>query len=160
MKATPTTRFPLALRRATRADVGRRITCGGARGHRITPQRLGTLAAVLAMLCTLLLPAGARAAPATSWPTVVPLPPVGYVLAAATGRDGRRDARGGYGPGGFLATVEAYSPRTNRWTTVAPLPLARYVLRMCPDVWPGLLHVIRARKRAERMVLCLGSASE
>ncbi len=62
-----------------------------------------------------------------TWSTVAPMPTARWLLATATGQDGRIYAIGGYN-GGPLNTVEAYSPTTNTWTTVAPMPTARYRL--------------------------------
>ena len=68
-------------------------------------------------------------ASANAWTTVAPMPTARYVLAAATGPDGRIYAIGGYNsPTGQLNTVEAYTPATNSWATMAPMPTARFGL--------------------------------
>jgi hypothetical protein len=56
------------------------------------------------------------------------MPTARYLLAAATGCDGRIYAIGGYNGSIILNTVEAYDPATNAWTTVAPMPTARWLL--------------------------------
>src|SRR5689334_18273046 len=108
MKATPVTRSPLVLVLAVVVGVLRRMMLGRARAHRATPQRLGALMAVTALLCALLLPAPVRAAPADNWTAVAPMTTTREGLAAVTGPDGRIYALGGCcGSDGVLATVEA-----------------------------------------------------
>ncbi len=59
---------------------------------------------VLALQPSVLLAAG------NTWATVAPMPIARYLLAAATGTDGRIYAIGGYNGSAYLDTVEAYTP--------------------------------------------------
>jgi hypothetical protein len=59
---------------------------------------------------------------------LAPLPTARSRLGAATGPDGRIYAVGGYDGRNYLATVEAYDPRTNSWTPLAGMPTARGAL--------------------------------
>ena len=66
--------------------------------------------------------------------SLAPLPTARQRLAAALGGDGRIYVLGGYNPtGGYLATVEAYTPASNTWSTVASLPTRRGFLAAAPD---------------------------
>jgi N-acetylneuraminic acid mutarotase len=70
-----------------------------------------------------------KTATAPGWATAAPMPTARVYLAAATGRDGRIYAIGGYNASGTpLNTVEAYTPSTNTWATMAPMPTARFGL--------------------------------
>src|ERR1700682_6558590 len=60
------------------------------------------------------------------WAPSTPMPTARAYLGAATGRDGRIYAIGGYNAGTVMNTVEAYTPTTNTWATVAPMPTTRY----------------------------------
>lgn len=66
-----------------------------------------------------------------SWATVASMPTPRGGLAAAAGPDGRIYAIGGSSStavdvkGAGLATVEAYTPATNKWATVASIPIGR-----------------------------------
>jgi N-acetylneuraminic acid mutarotase len=60
-----------------------------------------------------------------SWSIAAPISVPRYVLAAATGPDGRVYALPGGSVSGTINVVEAYSASTNAWTTVASLNTAR-----------------------------------
>ena len=44
---------------------------------------------------------------------------------AAAAIDGKLYVMGGYGPNGYLSSVERFDPATNAWEAVAPMPTAR-----------------------------------
>jgi N-acetylneuraminic acid mutarotase len=80
-------------------------------------------------LCFLILSdsGAAVASPALRWRLKAPM--LTYRLAlAVTAAAGDMYAIGGASPGVLLDAVEAYSPKTNRWSTAAPLPEPRYRL--------------------------------
>jgi len=63
------------------------------------------------------------------WETVANMPTERDSLGAAAGADGRIYAIGGEPAGGFLDTVEAYTPGTpGSWATMASMPTPRYDL--------------------------------
>ena len=65
-----------------------------------------------------------------TWTTKAPMPTPRQGMAVGV-MDGIIYVAGGYvvarisGIGGFVATLEAYDPRTNTWATKAPMPIAR-----------------------------------
>jgi len=59
-----------------------------------------------------------------TWQSGSPMPTARANLGAVVGPRGLIFALGGYAPGTYLATVEAYDPRTDSWAGKAPLPRA------------------------------------
>lgn len=72
-----------------------------------------------------------------TWTVSAAMPPPRWAAAAATGSDGLIYTFGGFA--GYVATVEAYDPRTNKWTcsvgdasagctdtTIPPIPVTSY----------------------------------
>jgi hypothetical protein len=57
----------------------------------------------------------------TSWISGAPMPQASEDMPAAVGADGLIYVVGGY-DAGYLATVQAYNPRTNVWTLASSLP--------------------------------------
>lgn len=63
-----------------------------------------------------------RAEAQFGWTTVAPMLTPRQAHAAALGGDGRIYVFGGWNSGGYVNTVEAYDPGSNRWTTVGTRP--------------------------------------
>ncbi len=63
-----------------------------------------------------------------SWRRGAPLPTARFELGAAALPDGRIYTVGGVSVSGFMATVEAYNPLTDRWSSAVALPQPRCCL--------------------------------